>query len=679
MSYYHDKKARALISILLEGPEMDLDLRLDSDVNVFVKNTGVAPVSVELRPLVHDMVLPSLLQTIPNVNRLTASIDLASNSWGVVIQRRSIDSSSLFKLSLVFNCSQDINDFLSALAFCAISALPTELMAEIFCHYSRGLSHTRACAFHSYVRDLAPLFLPGWVCTEWRDIASQTVQLWANPYFSLTSSFFRQDLGDDISGNGVDNHTLQMVKWLERTNGFENVNLTLHVSPDHGAHSVLRRLASPLRHVRHLHLKLSQSQLHPLLDELGPTFPQLEHLHLMLHDLNLTGWAFTSSLKKKAPNLRSLLLLPPSGHAQSFTVTAPPTELFASFPLGQLTNIAIHHPISTSIWRNMLRQCTSLCTGHFQIIDDFGRADTFAQCTTFPNLVSLDLRLEQGDPRILDNFHLPVLQSLGLRFSTRRGFLPKILRERSTPLRFLMIGDPILPESFLDVLRLQTKLERLSFNTAADFGMYHEVVKQAFNEGCVQYLQVITVKIQDLIWREDLGQSFRRSALEFAHMATAAGRELRVAPNRRATKLLAGIFGVQFKIDLVEKTTWEDLNMVDAEGRRWTEELWLSVLGTPERKLSRTSANSYEHIQLIGALPCGDTISIDVAESMLDGKHTLEGWTIIPAGKLQLGTFPFLQKVNESGFKTYTHESQSWRSPRYGSVFLGPASGRGQT
>lgn len=449
-------------------------------------------------------------------------------------------------------------------------------MSEIFRHYVAGLPQKSR-------------LIIGWVCSKWRTIAFGDVSLWMSPSFKLGPSFLHQCVGG-TSGPQVDNHSRQIINWLERTKGSDSLHLVLKIAHDVSEPSLLRRFIPSFQHrVRQLRLRLQKAQLDPLLNDLAPVFPHLERLLILVHGqrLDLDVWPWRKGMRTSAPSLRSLEIregFPLLPNASTRILAPGSSGFLTSFPWAQLTSLTVEMTLRAALWRRIFCQCRSLRLASFNIVNKQNSSisessddETHVKAFTLPNLVSLTIRDGGGGfASVLDDVQFPVLQLFRLmksRASRRHQVgevVPRALAGSAcTQLRFLVLLDYVSEAQLQAVLRSGPNLEKLFLTSRRLGGEDCRAVWPALDGGHLKKLQKLILAFQE---REMAGESGAclKDAAEWASKATRGGWELwMTGPSRRyTTMVIKTLLGT---LVIAPGNIWEDVHMLDGTHETWSD------------------------------------------------------------------------------------------------------------
>ncbi|KAJ7176435.1 hypothetical protein C8R43DRAFT_943213 [Mycena crocata] len=602
LRYLYDALAPRVVAVLLPNPKTDRAVSLCFYhvlflplVFVTVRSVGmndgwwssfvafrnahaVRTASLFLHP-VDSTLLPASACTISHVDKVDATISQEKNSWEGVIEQGLIGSLGFFRLHLVFVSLSSLQAFLFAVRFASNSAtisvisrllhriptsrtikqafrpmdsLPIELRAEIFIHYHQLLSRS----------DLKQLLFLGSVSSPWRALAWSLKELWTKPHFKLGSSFFLQHLGDHV----IDPQTHQMLAWLRRARGTKSLELRISVDQHYYqmARILHRFLPTVSNYLRVLQLELSQPQLAPLFSAEAPTFSHLESLALVVGCLDIPCWPWIDGLTSRAPKLRFLVL---DGNHPPCCVDAPikVDGFLKSFPWAQLIMLHINFFIPVPLWRSIIGQCRSLCSGQFFVrcMDD--PLLEIRESYILPSLISLQMRvMPLCYPHLFDNLGFPALQLFA--FDAYPYTVPQMLSTgQCSQLLFLKLDVPIFDHDLMVILRSQPNLERLQVYIDQLGAMECRVIWTAHRQNYLQKLKHLSIGFVAL---HNFYEEQRSDAMHWATQVMAAGWDLSMLGSPTVTDRLSQILQPSFLV--YPLPTVETIDMFDGDGRRWT-------------------------------------------------------------------------------------------------------------
>lgn len=293
--------------------------------------------------------------------------------------------------------------------YISIQHLPIELLVHIF---QLCIPTNLKLVYIKPALTEAPLLLC-WICSQWRDIAMGTPQLWnclslhtpqdkdITLLEEITNHWF-QRAGTTPLSLKID--TIDSHKLPHDSNYYENpqVNELFHLVllPPHVRQ--IRELILSFRHFAEVPALFSQDVDHFQNTQM-PTplhYERLEILHIYLHEWPEDG--YPDLMFQPAPSLRKVDL---------YHVT-PPGSLNILLPWSQLTVLTIGD-VGEQALMSLLAQCTNLEEGRFTLyeasLDDRAEVSPIVD-VVLANLVKLSLELDGvATPDFFHGFQLPAL------------------------------------------------------------------------------------------------------------------------------------------------------------------------------------------------------------------------------------------------------------------------------
>ncbi|KAJ7727349.1 hypothetical protein B0H16DRAFT_1697721 [Mycena metata] len=307
-----------------------------------------------------------------------------------------------------------------------IRSLPVELLAEIFSLTIRD----KELLYSIHSRHFQDAYRVSHICSEWRQIAHCTPQLWTGSVTVTVGYPVTQDVEDPdvedsvtedvedalvqgarwtVSGTGPDSDGLMIRAWLAHSGPLPVpiVLMGLHGLPE-----------SILAGRKALHLR-------PVLEELLRVAPRWGILHLYgflppMFYLRLADRTLDSLEEARLGEFNvdypALFLLGTSPRLRKLTVTGnPPLHM----PWAQLTELTLTYYPSTSVCLNTLVQCTNLITLTLSGTD---RQNDVGTNVTLPSLRVLNFAFRRNSNARLPTLNFlfaPILETCSISFRFR--------------------------------------------------------------------------------------------------------------------------------------------------------------------------------------------------------------------------------------------------------------------